>query len=594
MRRLFEAGRRLPAGLTLLLLLVAAAPATAFQFTLGEVEGSLDTTVSYGLSYRTAERDRDIVGIANGGRAYSVNGDDGNLNYDDADYFSKVFKITSDLELKYQNFGLFLRGSAFHDFVNSGGDGGERTEITDGDALDLIGEDAKLLDAYLWWDFEVGGMPGTMRFGDHVLSWGESTFIQNGINIINPVDVSMLRLPGSELKEALIPVGMVSASLALNENVSLEGFYQYDWEKTAVDPVGSYWSVSDLVGDGATKVMLGFGGIPDTIPVGAPVNVPVGVAVPRGTTVNADNDGQYGLALHLLAPDLNNTEFGLYFINYHSRLPVISARTGTLAGVGGGNYAASAAYFTEYPEDIKLYGLSFNTQFDATGIALQGEYSYRQDAPLQIDDVEILFAALSPINAPLGLFGQLGPYGFNQQIQGYEEMDISQAQMTATKTFGPTFGADQFTLVGEAGLTHVHNMPSKDKMRFESAGTYISGNRRLAGAHAPTAVGQYEDSSAFADATSWGYRAVVKLDFNNAIGAVSLSPRIAWAHDVDGNSPSPGGNFLEHRKAITYGIGADYQNSWSADLSYTDFFGAGRYNLINDRDFISFNVKYSF
>jgi len=103
-----------------------------------------------------------------------------------------------------------------------------------------------------------------------------------------------------------------------------------------------------------------------------------------------------------------------------------------------------------------------------------------------------------------------------------------------------------------------------------------------------------EPSSAFADADSWGYRAVAKLDFNNAIGAVTLSPRIAWAHDVNGNTPGPGGSFVEDRKAITFGLGADYQSTWSADLSYTDFFGAGRYNLINDRDFVAFNIKYSF
>jgi hypothetical protein len=179
-------------------------------------------------------------------------------------------------------------------------------------------------------------------------------------------------------------------------------------------------------------------------------------------------------------------------------------------------------------------------------------------------------------------------------LDGYKRLDVSQIQVTATKVFGPTFGADQFTLVGEIGLTYVHDMPDKDELRFESPGTYISGNEKLASAHAPTATGQYEESSAFADATSWGYRLVGKLDYNNAIGAVTLSPRVAWAHDVDGNSPNPGGNFLEHRKAITVGIGADYLSSWSADLSYTDFFGAGRYNLINDRDFVSFNVKYSF
>ena len=50
--------------------------------------------------------------------------------------------------------------------------------------------------------------------------------------------------------EALIPVGMISASLAANERVSFEGFYQYKWQETIADPVGSYWSTSDGVGDG--------------------------------------------------------------------------------------------------------------------------------------------------------------------------------------------------------------------------------------------------------------------------------------------------------------------------------------------------------
>ena len=694
-------------GLTLAQLLFMAAPAAAFQFTLGEVEASLDTTVSYGLNYRTAERDKDIIGIANGGKAYSVNGDDGNLNYDDDEYFSKVFKITSDLEMKYHNFGLFLRGSAFYDFQNAGGNGGERTEITDSDALDLVGEDAKLLDAFFWWDFEIAGMPGTLKVGDQVLSWGESTFIQNSINTINPVDVSMLRVPGSELKEALIPVGMVSASLAANEYFSFEGFYQYDWEKTKIDPTGSYWSANDFAGDGGDRVLLGFGkwsdqgeawGVHPLFPgavqpiYGYPL--PSGSdsrfnMVPRGPNVYADNSGQYGLAMHLMVPQLNNTEFGLFYMNYHSRLPVISAKTGTAAGAlkakvagtaagtfnaqmtaapsanpvvvagyinnaiiagqnvpvgpytanqvlaGGatpvasgavnalmmGNvlggpanasayangyatneYSKTAQYFIEYPEDIQLFGLSFNTQMEKTGIALQGEVSYRKDVPLQVDDLELLFAALGPISPALANYNQLAnvtdptkyasPY--EQTLHGYELLDMTQIQITATKAFGPMIGADQFTLVGEVGLTHVHSMPSKSKLRFESPGTYISGNQALAGAHAPTAAGQYEKADAFADADSWGYRAIAKLDFNNAIGAVTLSPRIAWAHDVDGNSPSPGGNFLEDRKAITFGLGADYQNSWSADLSYTDFFGAGRYNLINDRDFVSFNVKYSF
>ena len=675
-------GRCYRGGLILALLLITAAPAAAFQFSLGDVQASLDTTLSYGLNWRVAERDKDIIGYANrdyvkGANAYSVNGDDGNLNYDDNDYFSKVFKITSDLEMKYRNYGLFLRGTAFYDFHNVHGDL-ERTEL-EGDALDLVGKNAELLDAFIWWDFEAGGMPGTLRVGDQVLSWGESTFIQNSINTINPVDVNKLRIPGSELKEALKPVGMVSAALSANEYVSFEAFYQYDWEKTEIDPPGSYWSTNDFAGEGGDRVLLGFGQWSDQGTTWQGLVIPNPVTdgrfnmVPRGPDVYADNSGQYGLAMRLLVPQLNNTEFGFYYMNYHSRLPLISAKTGTAAGAAktltagtaaqtfgavfasnplnplaaisagitagttaginaglpaplaqsiatgavnattaGGSvlasayatneYAQTAQYFLEYPEDIQLFGVSFNTQLERTGIALQGEVSHRRDVPLQVDDLELLFAALGPISPALANFNQLANVTdpsqfaspFEQTLSGYKRLDMTQIQVTATKVFGPTFGADQFTMVGEVGLTYVHDMPSKDTLRFESPGTYISGNQVLAGAHAPTAAGQYEDSSAFADQTSWGYRLVGKLDYNNAIGAVTLSPRVAWAHDVDGNSPNPGGNFLEHRKAITVGLEANYLNSWSADLSYTDFFGAGRYNLINDRDFVSFNVKYSF
>ena len=639
----FAGGRSLKCGLTLALLLCLAGPAAAFQFTLGEVDASLDTTISYGLNWRVAERDKSIIGIANGGTAYGVNGDDGNLNYDDDDYFSKVFKITSDLELKYKDYGVFLRGTAFRDFVNAGGNGGERTEITDNDALDLVGEDAELLDAYLWWNFELGGMPGTLRVGDQVLSWGESTFIQNSINVINPVDVSKLRLPGSELKEALTPVGMVSASLAINEYVNFEAFYQYDWEKTEIDPPGSYWSTNDFVGAGGNKVMLGWGDVSEfgtSFAALGPLRPFFGVnafepdflGVARMGDDKPSDDGQFGVAMRIMAPALNDTEFGLYFMNYHSRLPVISAKTGNAAvvanrlavvntpspalggatpmqaltgAIGGaaaqrtlgsilvGEYAETARYFLEYPENIQLFGASFSTQLSSTGTAIQGEVSYRKDAPVQVDDVELLLAALSPISAinPAYADNQLGVYGSNTIIHGFAEVDIAQVQVTATQVFGPTFGADQFTLIGEVGVTHVPDMP---KIRLESPGTYVSGNPAQAaptGAHPGKPA---EPADAFADATSWGYRVVGKLDFYNAVGAVTLSPRVAWAHDVDGNSPNPGGNFIEDRKAVTVGLEANYQNSWSADLSYTDFFGAGRYNLANDRDFVSFNVKYSF
>jgi len=94
---------------------------------------------------------------------------------------------------------------------------------------------------------------------------------------------------------------------------------------------------------------------------------------------------------------------------------------------------------------------------------------------------------------------------------------------------------------------------------------------------------------------SWGYRIAARADYNSVFGtAFTLSPRIAFYHDVNGISPGPGGNSIEGRKSITVGAEANYLNKFSFDLSYTNYFGAGDLNLINDRDFVAFVVKYSF
>lgn len=569
--------------------------AAAFQFDAGDVVGNLDSTLSLGTTWRVEDQDQELIGTANGGTARSVNFDDGNLNYDKG-IISSVAKITSELEVDYKNIGFFLRGTMFYDYENEQGDRGKAPLTSE--ALSLVGKDKRLLDAYVYGSFDLGDVPVQIRVGDQVVSWGESTFIQNSINAINPVNVSAIRLPGAELREALVPEGMIWGSVGATENITVEGFYLYDWEETIIDPPGSYWSTNDFAGDGGSRVMLGWGDVADTVPSSS------GAVVGRSATQEASNNGQYGLALSVFAPGLNDTEFGFFFMNYHSRLPIINARTGTEAAAAGLDpqgrvYAETASYFISYPEDIRLYGVSFNTQLKSSGIALQGEISYRQDVPLQIDDIEILFAALaaqdnlSPGNtgaAPLAEFGQLGLIPFDSVVQGYIERDVIQVQSTATQLFGPTFGANQFVLLGEVGVTHVNDMPDKDELRLNGPGTPVSGNADLAAFH----FGEVEPASAFADATSWGYRLITKLDYNDAIGAVTLSPRIAWQHDVDGNSPGPGGNFIEGRKAVTLGLTANYLNSWTADLSYTNFFGAGRYNLINDRDIVSANIKYSF
>ena len=188
------------------------------------------------------------------------------------------------------------------------------------------------------------------------------------------------------------------------------------------------------------------------------------------------------------------------------------------------------------PRTSASYGLSWNAQLGTSGIAFQGEVSYRQDNPLQVDDVELLFAALSPLSSRYADASQITngtALGFEETALGYRPLDTSQLQFTLTKIFSRFLGADQGVILGEFGFHKVFDMPSKDELRFEGPGTYTSGNPEMTlpgGLHPGQ---QWEDPEHFADDFSWGYRIVSRLTYNNAIAAWALSPRISWQHDVE-------------------------------------------------------------
>ena len=609
----------------------------------GEWSFSVDTTVSYGASWRVEDRDDRLVGKANinplvgalpfeqrlaaPGR-WSNNSDNGNLNYDKGDLISNAAKFTSDIAFSYKDWGGFFRVTGFYDFENADND-----KLSDV-AKEFVGERFRLLDAYVYKDFSIGERYGSVRLGRQVVSWGESTFIQQGINVINPVDVSKIRVAGAELKEAFLPIDMISFSFDLTDSLSMEALYMFEFEQTDPDPMGTYFSNNDFATPGAEYVSLNFGTVPELYDLQNYMNVPgleslssgiIQANVPRSVGRGASDDGQFGVAFRYYSEALNNTEFGLYYLNYHSRLPVLSGIAvgdpnapiaPSLVGVDLPAYLSnpaspaypfgpaspnSATYFTEFPEDIDLIGLSFNTTINSLGMSLQGELSYRDNVPLQFDDVELLFAALSPLNvaieAPYDRFNsQLGQFEPGDYIRGWDRHQVSQLQFTGTKLFGPNdfFGTDQIALVGEVGFTNVWDLPDTSVLRYNGPGTDTSGGASVVtGGSSRNPV--TEANEFFATSFSWGYRLITKFDYNNAFGtAWNMSPRLGFNHDVNGTTPGPGGNFIEDRKSVTIGVTGTYLEKWSVDVSHTRFSGAGIHNQLFDRDFASINVKYSF
>ena len=567
-----------------------AAPAFGITFEIGEIEGQFDSSLSVGASWAVRGADPDLVGVRNGGQASSQTGDDGRLNFKKGETFSKIFKGIHDLELKYGDTGVFVRGKYWYDFELKD----EHRLLYDIDdhnrkeAAQASG--AQILDAFVYHNYSIAEQPGSVRLGKQVVSWGESTFIFNSINSINPVDVAAFRRPGAEIKEGLIPVNMFYVSQSLTDNLSAEAFYQLEWDQTVLDNCGTFFSV-DPVADGCTDRLAVLGS--DFNPDGSAGYRYVG----RLGDEDARDSGQWGVALRWYSPELNDTEFGFYAMNYHSRTPILSYVAGAPGLYTVENPATgelTGKYFLEYPEDIRLYGLSFSTNVGST--AVSGELSYRPNMPMQINTTDLTVASVAqagPLiwnNSPIYTSGHAAQ-GQGEILKGYVRKPMTQAQLTLTQFIDQVMGASRLTLVGEVGYTHVSDL-GKNELRFGRAAEFGNGEvatNSLCTGLLNTANPQNCDNKGFFTNTSWGYRARAILDYPDVFAGVNLKPNLSWSHDVDGYGPT----FNEGNKAISVGLDAEYQNTYTASLSYTDFFG-GEYNTNVDRDFVALSFGVNF
>ena len=696
------------------------AHAFTFRSDSGDWTGSWDTTIGYGMGWRVVNPDCRLIATANGGCGYSPNIDDGDLNYLHKAEYTEALTGVTELALNYKDkFGGFVRASGLYDFSVMG-DHVDRTPLSH-EAKGVVGSYTRLLDAYGFWRFNLGSLPSELRGGRQVVNWGESTFIPGGLNSVDYFDVTALQVPGAELKQALLPDTMVLFNSQLSQNLSTQLLYLFTWHPDIIEPTGAYFSSNDIAGAGNNqKAVLGFGAISD---MGVDFSslggglIPDFQSIPRRPDHKPSESGQYGINFKYYLPNFGQgTQLGFYFLNYTSRLPVVSLQTGSPAGLGNafgaatavggaaqalaaglpfaaavatgaaagqqaaaahdGNLSAATAQqyatigantllanngnsaavlnqaanigqseynrtqglFAEFPQDIKMFGLSFNSQVQKTGTALQGEVAYRHNVPLQIDDVELIYASVTPFETqviaplagqpatkpgqcvptsatPITGCNQLGAYGPGQTVKGYELKDTWHFDVTATQVFANVFKAAQAVLIFEVGADYVPGLedkltggPQGFGLRYDGPGTNLSGNPNLGGypqfpavnaqcikTAVPNPLGQcFEPGSKFATTFAWGYVIAGRLEYDNAIGEWNLLPHFTWVQDVNGVSPGPGGAFVNGRIDTTLGLTATLHNRWEIDVSYTNYGGAGQYNLLNDRDFIAASVKVSF
>ena len=606
-------GRRL---LVTAVVLAVSSSAQAVTFDWGNWSGSWDNTITYGISWRAEDQDPELIGQGNGGTGYAILTDDGNLNFEKNDIFSNIIKGTSEIEIDNGQFGFFGRIKYWYDFELENGNRPHGhgpnnyvpdTELDDGGFADFAKfKGIELLDLFVYGTFELGNNPLDVRVGRQVVNWGEATFIQ-GINILNPIDVTAFRRPGAEIKEGLLPVGLIYGNLGLGAGWSIEGYYQFEWEPTVIDGCGTYFSDADFAATGcndliAPEVLTPIGYLPDVVLQG--IN-----NVQKDPDIReASDSGQGGLAVRNYVEKID-TEFGLYWQRLHNRLPTLNASFATAGAFSGsvlGGNPVPVYYQVEYPEDIDVWGLTFATNVGA--VALSGEVSYKKDLPVRINGTTLLTATLGVIatqgqacllpnpNVAIGQFGQRACAAWGEYLSqggplnpdaavtatGWDRFDVTQAQMTAIYFWEQGLGAQRVSLVGEVAWIGVSDLPSIAEMPY--------GRNPIFGAPSNIAGGNPVDAG-FVEDSSWGYRFRASANYPNVFAGVELTPSIAWSHDVSGTSPTP--SFRDGRKAFSLALGANYLTKYRGSISYT-WFSGGFANTTSDRDFFSFTVSMDF
>ena len=383
-----------------MMLVLGIVSASAADFELAGGQLSVKGSVTAGTAYRTDSQDTALTPNVNSSQVGIVgsaitatagrNQDDGNLNFSKGHPVSQVVNGYLSMEYRSGTYGGLFSAKAWYDYLLEKGDvpwGNSPNGYAPNGPLSDAGAQPRskfsgvaLDNLYVNGRNDIGGAPLEWKLGWQKLDWGNRYLVVGGLRDLNPIDIPALTRPGmlQRDQETRIPVPQLVARLAVTSSTSLEGFYQFHFERHAANQCGTFYSGADWTADGCNAVV--FGNQTDRAAI-ATNNF-----IHRTDNVVPSDTGQFGLAV-TQSVEQWATKFGLYLTQFHSRAGFASFNTsGRTAGapyVPGNADGLNPTYFLEWPADVRMVGLTFETTFKG-GTAF-GELTYQAEpaAPIQ-------------------------------------------------------------------------------------------------------------------------------------------------------------------------------------------------------------------
>ena len=268
----------------IILMLSTITISSAQELETSNFSGTVNTTVSSGLTIRTERNCENLDGYSYTGPigtyvdgsgagcarsltdAYgntttkqlsrsSGTSDDGTMNFDQGDVVTATQKFYTEILGSFSSgIGLNLSFTGFVDpatTINTP----TYAPFTETSA-NAFERGFDLLNAYAYGSTDFDDSYVDWTIGRQVTNWGEATFIPIGMNgfTTNALDLTKLRGPGSTIREALIPTNQLTMSTPLEGGINLEAFIQFEHRAINLDPAGSFYG-NEIVGSGSTKMI---------------------------------------------------------------------------------------------------------------------------------------------------------------------------------------------------------------------------------------------------------------------------------------------------------------------------------------------------
>lgn len=557
-----------------------------FDTGLGDLHGSWVSNITGSTGIRTKNPSCSLTGDPNAnGCGASANvaqwgaGTDGDLNYRKGHPFTAYLSATSELLLTMPSEGykFMIRGTGLYDFA---ADHTARTPL-DGGARGQIVHNARLLDLWLEKDFSIDDRLAHVRVGNQVINWGESYFASGGINQTNAVDIQTLLIPGTQLKQALIPAQMISFASELPDGFSTEAYLQWHWNANRYPPVGSYWSVGNIFGHGQQPLTLNTQNFNETgLDAGAiagPHASPATLAainqglingqyagspyfslgIPVGTR-EPGNKPQFGVKFNY-KPRSMDVNFGFYYENYTDKNPVITS-------------LANGTSEWSYLQNRQLFGVS--ADFPVGDWAVGTELSYR---PRDAVSLSSCFKPGGPLDSNTN--GVSGVDCKQWMDKKKLQFDIN-GQLSMTQSSQPLLKlikADEATLTAELTWIYYPGVSSASTYASTASGTpviqapsagYDTWLNYNSGTGYPITAGQGTASSVGATVDfNWTYDGSI-------IPGWEVTPGFTFTDALYGYTPTFSANYLQGAKSVNvYVLFNQDAATWQAGMNFTTFFG---------------------